>query len=225
MRRLESKNPGQPENAGQEEQSIKQGRLTPDELGKELMSYHRSLLNFVRSRLGRDIPTAEAEDVVSDIFKKALSGYQSFKGEGSFKAWLFSIAANYIRDVSESVYYKDFLPSLEGRPKLGTDGQEGLPGAGKPIVKENIDTLPNPETRAIAGQMKEVLQKIIATLPSKYREVLALYYFQELSLKEISEILQVPETTVKMRLDKGRKFLKQKVGDKAEELKDFFSKK
>ena len=55
---------------------------------------------------------------------------------------------------------------------------------------------------------KAVLGNQVLALPIKYREVLVFYYYKELSMREIAELLNVPENTVKTRLQRGRKQLK-----------------
>jgi RNA polymerase sigma-70 factor, ECF subfamily len=76
----------------------------------------------------------------------------------------------------------------------------------------------SPQYIAEAGEESKQVQQAIAALPLPQRVVIALYYINDLSLQEISEILEVPEGTVKSRLHYGRQTLKKHLGLHSETL-------
>src|SRR5690606_3871545 len=69
-----------------------------------------------------------------------------------------------------------------------------------------------PENELILSETHHEVRKAVDVLPEKYRTAIVLRYFHDLSLAEISDILQVPVTTVKTRLHRGREVLRKKIG-------------
>lgn len=70
---------------------------------------------------------------------------------------------------------------------------------------------PLPENELESLELQESVQKEILKLPEKYRSVIVLKYIEELSLNEISEILDLPLGTVKTRIHRGREALRQQL--------------
>ena len=70
---------------------------------------------------------------------------------------------------------------------------------------------PLPENELESLELQETVQKEILKLPEKYRSVIVLKYIEELSLNEISEILDMPLGTVKTRIHRGREALRQAI--------------
>jgi RNA polymerase sigma-70 factor (ECF subfamily) len=70
---------------------------------------------------------------------------------------------------------------------------------------------PLPEKELESLELQETVQKEILKLPEKYRSVIILKYMEELSLNEISEILDLPLGTVKTRIHRGREALRQQL--------------
>ena len=71
------------------------------------------------------------------------------------------------------------------------------------------EALPEEEVESL--ELQETIQKEISKLPDKYRSVIVLKYIEELSLNEISEILDLPLGTVKTRIHRGREALRQQL--------------
>ncbi|PIB61080.1 RNA polymerase subunit sigma, partial [Pseudomonas sp. 2995-3] len=70
-----------------------------------------------------------------------------------------------------------------------------------------------PEDQVVKFEMQEWVQNQIMLLPPKYRSAIILKYMQDLSLKEISEILNLPVATVKTRIHRGREALRKQLRD------------
>ena len=130
----------------------------------------------------------DIEDIVQKIFIKAYRNIQSFDIKRKFSSWLYRIAHNEF--VNELKIQKrislNFLDPDVVFPYLASDEKE---------IVHDID--------------KEVLNKSLDKLSAKYREIIVLRYFQELSYKEISDILSIPTSTVGIRLKRGVKKLKE----------------
>jgi RNA polymerase sigma-70 factor (ECF subfamily) len=87
--------------------------------------------------------------------------------------------------------------------------QEGIDGYSM-IPSDNV----TPETELLLSETQSLIYEAIDSLPVKYRSVMILRYLQDLSLQEISEVLDMPVTTIKTRVHRGREFLRKKLGPK-----------
>ena len=123
--------------------------------------------------------TDDANDVVQDTFIQYYTTKKQFQDEEHLKAWLLRVAINRAKDISRSFWKKNRL-SIE-------DYAEAVPF----------------ESREQTGLFEAVMR-----LPEKYREVIHLYYYEDLSIKETARILRITEGSVKMRLSRGRSFLR-----------------
>lgn len=126
----------------------------------------------------------EAEDVVQETFIKVFQKLDTFKENSSFFTWIYAIALNLCRD---RLRKKQDMLTLEDE-WVGENDVEFH-------VEKNID--------------REILRKEIFDMNSLYREVLVLFYFEELSIKEISNLLNEKEGTIKSKLSRGRNILRE----------------
>ena len=128
----------------------------------------------------------EAEDIVQETFLKVFSKIHSFKGKSSLYTWIYQIALNLSRDRlrarKDFIIYEDRLQSDEGLENL---------------VIDTID--------------RETLRKELFNLNHIYREVLILFYFEDLSIKDICSVLEEREGTIKSRLSRGRVLLREAI--------------
>jgi RNA polymerase sigma-70 factor, ECF subfamily len=131
-----------------------------------------------------------AEDLVQDVFIKCYKNIDNFKGNSSVKTWIMSIAINQSKDYLRSAYSRYVYLS----DKISS------------LVKGNTKT---PEDLVLEDYGKHCLTKEILNLPLKYREVIYLYYFQELKIKEIAVVLGVNENTMKSRLSRAKELVKK----------------
>jgi RNA polymerase sigma-70 factor (ECF subfamily) len=133
-----------------------------------------------------------AEDVVQDVFITCYKQYESIDKITSFKSWIFRITINKSKDVLKSSSIR------------------------KVIINSNLFNLftskeLSPEMVMIKRGEEELLSMCVLSLPVKYREVIILYYYEELPIEEISEILKINRNTIKTRLVRGRDKLKNMV--------------
>jgi len=139
----------------------------------------------------------EAEDLAQETFLRAYRNISKYNSEYKFSTWIFRIATNLCIDrlrKKKPDYYLDAeVPGTDGATmysQLQTD--EPLP---EQVVTEN-------------EQWNE-LQEEIMKLPEKYRTAIVLKYVEDLSLEEISQIMDIPVPTVKTRIHRGREALKK----------------
>ncbi|KIL53578.1 RNA polymerase sigma factor SigW [Jeotgalibacillus alimentarius] len=141
----------------------------------------------------------EAEDIAQEAFIRAYTNIHTFDIDRKFSTWLFRIATNLCIDrirKKKPDYYLDAEVS-------GTDGL---------TMYSQVETdEPLPEEEVESMELQESIQKEISRLPDKYRSVIVLKYIEELSLKEISEILELPIGTVKTRIHRGREALRKQL--------------
>ncbi|WP_141434443.1 RNA polymerase sigma factor SigW [Bacillus sp. 03113] len=141
----------------------------------------------------------EAEDIAQEAFIRAYVNISSFNINLKFSTWLFRIATNLCIDrirKKKPDYYLD----------AEVAGTEGLTMYSQIAAETSL-----PEDDVESLELQETIQKEISKLPEKYRSVIVLKYIEELSLNEISEILDLPLGTVKTRVHRGREALRNQL--------------
>ena len=124
----------------------------------------------------------DAEDVVQDTFIQYYRITKEFKDEGHIRAWLLRVTINKARNTVSSFWNRN-------RNALEDESVE------REIVFDD--------------PKEHDLYEEVMKLPEKYRIVIHLFYYEELSVKEISDVLKISEGNVKMRLSRGRNLLRQ----------------
>ncbi|EMI9087153.1 sigma-70 family RNA polymerase sigma factor [Bacillus cereus group sp. RP37] len=154
----------------------------------EIMSkYGQEVLQLVYSYVNnKEI----AEDVTQDIFVKCYKSLHTYKGKSNVKTWLWRIAINQC---------KDYIKSWYNNKVIVTEDEFTFVGSQKESVEQTV--IQNAEDRELASA--------VMNLPIKYREVIYLFYYEELSIKEIAIVIEVKENTIKTRLKKAKELLKK----------------
>lgn len=141
----------------------------------------------------------EAEDMAQEAFIRAYINIDSFDENRKFSTWLYRIATNLTIDrlrKRKPDYYLD----------AEIKGAEGLD------MHSNLATdAPLPEEQVANMELKSYIEHEISMLPPKYRNIIILRYLEEFSLKEISDILDIPLGTVKVRIHRGREVLRKRL--------------
>ena len=128
----------------------------------------------------------DVSDVLQVIFIKAYTNLQGFDSTRSFNSWVYRIAHN------ESVNHL----KKRGRERVSfIDFDSMLPHL---FADEESDTLAQKE------ETKKMLEISLKNISPKYREVLVLYYYDDMSYEEIGDILQIPTSTVGVRIKRGK---------------------
>ena len=125
---------------------------------------------------------ALAEDAVQETFVKVYTSLASFRGDSSEKTWLLRIAINTCKDMRRASWFR--------------------------YVDRNVtlDNIPAPK-QALSDEDESLMIEIMR-LPRKLMEVVLLYYYQEMSTKEIAALLGVAVSTVSTRLKRARSKLR-----------------
>lgn len=130
-----------------------------------------------------------ADDLFQDTWVKVLGNIQHFDSERSFKNWLFTISTNLYRDRWRK--YKRWLHRVKDYYDTDILARE---------LENFKESTPGPVENLLDREQARQLHNCLGELPDKLRIAVILYYFQELSIQEISEILGIPPGTVKSRL-------------------------
>ena len=143
----------------------------------------------------------EAEDIAQEAFVRAYINLHSYDQKRKFSTWLYRIATNLcidrIRKKKPDYYLDAQVP--------GTDGLD--------MYSQIASDEKLPEETVEQMELQERIQYEISRLPDKYRSVIVLKYIEELSLQEISEILDMPLGTVKTRIHRGREALRKQLNN------------
>lgn len=123
--------------------------------------------------------SADAEDVTQDVFLRLLTKAPDFADDEHAKAWLLRVAVNRTRDLFRSPW----------RRKVPLETAEAYPAPAGPIPGETLAA--------------------VLDLPPKLRTVIHLFYYEDLSVREIAQLLQIREGAVKTRLSRARVLLRE----------------
>ncbi len=159
-----------------------------ERFGELIDHYEAKLTRYVRRFT---LISDDVEDIVQTVFIKAYTHLQSFDSSRSFTSWIYRIAHN------ESVTY---LRKRSNEKVSFIDFDTFFP---HPFAQEESDT------KAHRREIQELLDASLAELSPKYREVLVLYYYDELSYQEIAEVLRIPTSTVGVRMLRGKEALEK----------------
>ncbi len=134
----------------------------------------------------------DAEDVVQEAYLRAISHFASFRGgDGDGRAWLLAIVRNGCYDRLKQ----------KGAGAQNADFDDALHSGSRDI--------PNPEALLLLAERSELVRKSLAELSAEYREVLVLREMEQMSYREIGNIVGIPLGTVMSRLSRGRQRLEQ----------------
>lgn len=162
--------------------------------------FEPALINFVRGYVRGDDDTAF--DVVQETFTIAWHKLDQIRDVDHLRPWLYRVARfRAITFLRRRGPQGKAMHSLDFAAEHGADYPD--PAGADPIRHAMTTEAGNPWLRA--------LRQSIPRLPSLYVAVLRLYHLEDLSTKEVAELLELPLTTVKMRLMRGRKMLKELV--------------
>jgi RNA polymerase sigma-70 factor (ECF subfamily) len=171
--------------------------------------HDRYLYRVARSVLPND---QEAEDVVQETFLRAFTRLSDFRGLATLRTWLTRIALNEairLRRQHRSTFEIVSLRAARADSPVQADGH----------VVGDAD----PERAAARNQIRRVLERAIDGLPAAFRLVLVLRDVEELSVAQTAKLLGIREETVKTRLHRARRMLREALGEQiASALKDIF---
>ena len=160
----------------------------PEELERRLAELHEASFGWACACCAWN--ETDAEDVLQTTYVKVISGRARFEGKSSFKTWLFGVIRLTAREQARS-----FRKHRERDVTLGAVPE---PQAG--------DT---PADEAVArAEQAQLLQQALEELPDRQQEVLNLVFYQDLTLREAAEVMEVSIGSVRVHYDRGKKKLR-----------------
>lgn len=168
--------------------AVKQGGEDLTEFERYAADYSPELTRFCVKLCGN---VHDAEDLFQDTWARAFERLEQYDPEQSFKSWLFAICANIFKNSKKLKYNST-------KAIFATEEEKERFIRSIPAAEQDIDAYLD-------------LHAAIHELPKKHRLVLVLYYFREFSQSEIASMLDVPEGTVKSRLNTAKKLLKRRL--------------
>lgn len=136
---------------------------------------------------------AVADDLSAQVFLKALTGGRSFRGEGTYRAWLFQIARNTLAS------WRAEKARLQ------------IPVGDLPESSDGTDV---PTVVALAQEEREILWDAVDDLPHAQREVVQLRYWKDLSIDEIARITGRTTGAIRVLLHRARRSIAERVSTK-----------
>ncbi len=186
-------NPNFSENARNDFNLVTSAKAGNQKAYAELMHRYKDSIYFMVLKMVNN--KDDAMDLTVSTFGKAFENLEKYKPDFAFSTWLFRIATNssidFIRKKRVVTTSIDNYTSEEGEDRL---------------LEFKSDIL-NPEEFSIKKQQTEQLKEIIDKLPARYKTLIILRYYDELSYEEIAIQLDLPLGTVKAQLFRGRALL------------------
>ena len=180
------------ENAKNDFQLVLKAKEGSQKAFADLMHRYKDSIYFMSLKMVNN--KEDAMDITVETFAKAFEKLDKYQPEYAFSTWLFRVATNNCID---------FLR----KKKLNTVSIDNMvdDDDDRPMQIKS-DTL-NPEESSIKKQQSEELKLLIESLPARYRNLLTLRYFDELSYEEIAQQLDLPLGTVKAQLFRAKYLL------------------
>ena len=141
----------------------------------------------------------DAKDLAQEIFIKVYNNLHKYNNKASFSTWFYRIAVNSCIDWTR----KRRLVTVS---TFETDENEEIH-----ILEHISDDTPSPEDVLLKEEYKTTIKNIVMDLPEIYKTVVILYYYEDFSPREISDILNIPKKTIDSRLYRARDILKSRI--------------
>lgn len=161
--------------------------------------WEKALFNFTYKYVG---DAQLAQDLVQETFVRVLRSIRGYEHRCAFSTWLYRIAMNLCKDHLR----KKRIPMVSLHDYYTTSSGERV------YVKDRLadDTVPSDEALAAADR-EELVRRLLAGLPDEQRAVILMKEYEALTFREIAEVLEVPEGTVKSRLYRGLRAMREQL--------------
>lgn len=134
----------------------------------------------------KDLHTAE--DIFQEVFIKVNQKLSTFEGNSSIKTWIIRITINTCKDHLKSAYNRKVVPMMEYQ-------EDAI------VSDSDYEEVESQDTR-------ELIKNTVLSLPPKYKDIVLCVYFQDMSITEAANTLNIAEGTAKSRLSRARQKLK-----------------
>ena len=175
-----------------EEHLLQRARNGDQEAFGELVSLYEKRVYALALRMCKH--PEDAAEASQEAFLAAWQGLKFFRGEASFSTWLYRLTSNACVDLLR----KEQRHRAAAGPSLDDEG----------VYPDVADSAPSPHAIAEGNELKEQIEAGLRALSPEHREVLILREIHQLSYDEIAETLSLDSGTVKSRISRGRKQLR-----------------
>jgi RNA polymerase sigma-70 factor (ECF subfamily) len=186
-------------------EGTKRGGLEQNEFAELALPYLDSMYGAAL-RLTRS--PADADDLVQDAFLKAYRFYDRFEPGTNLRAWLLRILTN--------TFINKYRRTTRERKVL--DGDDAEPVGDGVMSRAAMRALTEPEDAAMRSLVSQEIQKALDELSEEHRLMIVLADIEELSYKEIADIVGCPIGTVMSRLHRARKHMQGRLVEQAIEM-------
>lgn len=173
--------------------------MTNLELEQFITEYGREIYSFCVSLCGS---RQEADDLYQDTFLTALEKIDRIDIAGNIRSYLLSVAVR---------LWKNRRRKRAWRRRIAQEQELNEQNADRITAEEMQDVSVLPEERILEEERLNAVRRAVSRLPDRLRVPVLLYYMEERQIMEISEILRLPEGTVKSRLHQARKRLEREL--------------
>lgn len=160
-----------------------------------IKKYQEKTFNYVYSQV-KDYD--EALDITQEIFIMTIEALRSFRRESKFSTWFYSIMVNYCKNYRKKNRRYNLVP---------INGSKGDDEYSLQLTDERE----NPEKEVVMNDSLRIVREEIERLPDDYRDILMLRDIEGLSYNEVAEVLDISLSNVKVRIHRGREFLKNRL--------------
>lgn len=159
-----------------------------------LLHRYKDSVNFMILKMvhNRD----DADDLTLETFGKAFHNLEKYMSDFAFSTWLFKIAMNHTIDFLRKKKVRTLSIDTEEDEVFGVKKSTNIPASN-----------PDPEEKYIREQRAKLMHEILDKLNPRYKKLIEMRYFDEMSYEEIAEQMQLPLGTVKNSLFRARDFL------------------
>lgn len=152
--------------------------------------YQKPIVNFIYKIVNN---SAEAEELAQEVFLRIYRARHTYEPKARFAAWIYRIATN--------LSFKEADRKRRMRFWHHRDNSHGDPTAEEEVFR---DPVPDAEKRLITTETGQVIRRAIGSLPRNEKTALVLRRYEDLSYKEIAEIMHCTEAAVKTYIHRGK---------------------
>lgn len=160
-----------------------------DELELQLEELHAASFGWACSCCGWN--EADAEDVLQTVYMKVISGRARFHGQSAFRTWLFGVIRHTASELARSVRAAERKVT-----RLAVEAR------GSQIAVEQ------PDEAIEKAEQSRILRRALSELPDRQREVLNLVFYQDMTIREAAEVMEVSIGSARVHYDRGKKKLR-----------------
>ncbi len=170
---------------------------------KLISSYQKKVFNIAFGMMRNH---DDAYDISQEVFIRVFKSIRKFKGQSSFSTWLYRITTNACLDELRRRKNNKNIISIDQEIQL----EEGE------VFRQIEDDGPTPELAAERNELREIIGEAISQLSDEHKEVIVLRDIQGFSYDDIADIIKCPQGTVKSRINRARRTLKEILKNKME---------